>query len=133
MKLRAVKALKYQTRRLLPGDEFEAASNRDARLLLAIKKAEKVREPADVPPPSPVVAAKIAASVAPATLATPPASAASVGAMSTAAIPAATQQAPADRDLAAARADYEKALGRKPYHGWDIAMLRSRIATAKTA
>lgn len=63
-KLRATKEFRYSTRRLLPGDVFEASS-RDARLLLAVRKAEVVREPAIVPPPPPEVAAKIAAVVLP--------------------------------------------------------------------
>lgn len=32
-----------------------------------------------------------------------------------------------DSDLEQARADYRDALGRRPYHGWDTAMLRAKI------
>ena len=40
----------YQTRRLMPGDAFQA-NDRDARLLIAIKKARAEREPGEVPAP----------------------------------------------------------------------------------
>jgi hypothetical protein len=33
-------------------------------------------------------------------------------------------------DLAALRADYERVLGKKPFHGWDAAALREKIAAA---
>lgn len=35
--------------------------------------------------------------------------------------------------LRGARADYEAALGKKPYHGWDAAGLREKIEAAKAA
>lgn len=108
--MKATKALTYNTRRLLPGDTFEAVSSRDARVLKAIRKAEQVRPQADVPPPSPAVAARIAAAVAPG-----------------------QSTAPAvDDDLVKARTEYRDALGRPPFHGWDAATLREKIAAAKT-
>lgn len=42
----AVKAMRYAGRDLMPGDEFEPQSDRDARLLRAIGKA-KVANPVD--------------------------------------------------------------------------------------
>jgi hypothetical protein len=63
MNLRATKQFRYDTRRLLPGDVFEASS-RDARILLATRKVERVRDAAVVPPPPPAVAAKIASTFA---------------------------------------------------------------------
>lgn len=49
-KLFATKSFSYATRRLLPGDSFEA-NNRDARILVAIGKAKPVREAGTLPPP----------------------------------------------------------------------------------
>jgi len=49
-KLSALKSFSYATRRLLPGDTFEA-NNRDARILVAIGKAREVREAGTLPPP----------------------------------------------------------------------------------
>ena len=34
-------------------------------------------------------------------------------------------------DLEQLRAEYQAALGKKPYHGWDAATLREKIAEAK--
>jgi hypothetical protein len=114
VKLRAVKNLSYNTRRLLAGEEFEA-NDRDAKILIGIKKARAVRQPAAVPPPPPAVAAKIAAAVA------PPAPPSDQGEK----INASTD------DLAAARAAYREAFGKAPFHTWDAATLREKIA-AKT-
>lgn len=58
-KLIATKPLTYATRRLLPGDEFEAQRGH-ARVLIGIKKARRADEMrADVPPPPPEVVAKV--------------------------------------------------------------------------
>lgn len=35
-------------------------------------------------------------------------------------------------DLAAARREYEETVGRRPYHGWDVAELRSRANNYRT-
>lgn len=104
VKMRATRPLRYETRRLVAGDEFEV-DRRHVKVLKAIKKAEVVRAPAVVPPPSPVVAEKIAAAVAPV----------STG------------------DLAALRAEYESVVGRKPFLGWGETVLREKIAAARTA
>lgn len=34
-------------------------------------------------------------------------------------------------DLEQLRAEYQAAIGKKPYHGWDAAVLREKIAEAK--
>lgn len=52
MRLICTKSMTYNTRRLLPGDQFDAAKPADARLLIAIGKAEyatkeAVKAPAD--------------------------------------------------------------------------------------
>jgi len=101
MKLLAVKSLKYNTRRLLPGDEFEVEKPRDARLLLATKRVRKVEAAPSVDLPTPVP---------------------------TPVVEAAT---PAPEDLAAIRAEYEAAVGRKPFHGWNAETLREKIAAHK--
>jgi hypothetical protein len=38
----------------------------------------------------------------------------------------------ASEELRAARADYEAVVGKKPFHGWDVATLRDKIQVAKT-
>jgi hypothetical protein len=105
MRLKALRPMTYATRRLLPGDVFEAKSRRDHRVLLATRKVEAMREPASVPPPPPAVAKKIAEAVAP----------------------------PADDDLSALRAEYERAVGRRPFMGWDAATLREKMAAAASS
>jgi hypothetical protein len=39
--LKAVKPLKYRTRRLLPGDDFRVKNEREARVLVGLRKAER--------------------------------------------------------------------------------------------
>jgi hypothetical protein len=39
---------------------------------------------------------------------------------------------PAGDNLSALRQEYEAAVGRRPYHGWDAAELRSRMNTYRT-
>lgn len=39
--------------------------------------------------------------------------------------------APAGEDIAGVRAEYEKAVGKKPFNGWDIPTLKAKIAEAK--
>ncbi len=135
MMMRATKALTYNTRRLLPGDEFEVTKPRDVRVLKAIRKAVEVREPVDLAPPTAEQAAVIAAAVAP----TQPADTAMQGPP--------TPQDPLDHDgdghkggstapaggddLKAARAEYEAVLGKRPFPGWDLATLQEKIAAHK--
>lgn len=56
----ALKALKYASKHLQPGDEFEARGTRDARLLIAIRKADFALAPAE-PLAAPVAADAIPA------------------------------------------------------------------------
>lgn len=53
--MRAEKTMRYGTRRLLAGDEFDAMCDRDARVLEALKKASRLKEraPVYVPPVPP--------------------------------------------------------------------------------
>lgn len=108
MKLLAVKSLKYNTRRLLPGDEFEVEKPRDARLLLATRRVRKVEAAPVAPPVEPLV---------PAPTPVPP--------------PVVEAAAPAPEDLSAVRAEYEATVGRKPFHGWNAETLREKIAAHK--
>lgn len=55
----ALKSFSYATRRLMPGQAFQASSQ-DARLLVAIKKAREEREPSAIAPPPAQLVAKIA-------------------------------------------------------------------------
>ena len=114
MKLVATREFSYATRRLLPGDTFEA-SDRDGKLLIAVKKAQKGRPDADVPTPRPGLIAKAAAAVA-TTVKTEsdPQPAAAVD--------------PAGDELTALRAQYEAVIGKKPFNGWDADKLRQKIA-----
>ena len=59
MRLIATKEFRYDTRMLAPGDVFHA-NERDARLLVGIKKAKESREPGEIAPPPASVAEKIA-------------------------------------------------------------------------
>lgn len=109
----ATKPLTYATRRLLPGDEF-VARNRDARVLVAIRKAKPgegvVVEPKKKSAPKAKPKAK---------------------------------RNPLDHDgnnkaggavspeaMAKLRADYTEVLGKKPYNGWGAAELQRRIDEA---
>jgi hypothetical protein len=73
MMLVATKPFTYATRRMQAGDAFEA-SDRDARLLLAIKKARRAddRVPGQIPPPPATLVAKIVAPAVAASLPAPP-------------------------------------------------------------
>lgn len=129
-RMKATKSLTYRTRRLLadgnfeatsrlnPGDIFEVAKPRDIRVLKATRKAEELRPEAVVPAPPPRLATKIAAAFPPANV--QPAN-------------TAPPSDPAADDLKAARAEYEAALDKKPFHGWDAATLRAKIAEAKAS
>lgn len=59
MRLIATKEFRYDTRMLAPGDVFQA-NDRDARLLVGIKKAKESREPGKIDPPPAAVVQKIA-------------------------------------------------------------------------
>lgn len=142
--LRATQPMTYGTRRLQAGDRF-AAPERDARILLAIRKAERMRELGNVPPPPPAVVEKIAAAVAPrqesrapevAVPAEQPLNEGNATVVATGNAGSDGERAPMPAavtppDLMAARADYEQIFGKRPYHGWDAATLREKIGAAK--
>lgn len=90
----------YRDRELRAGDTIELP-RRDAALLVAARRARKVRE-----------------------------TAASVDVTPAASTQQTTNAVTGDDELKAARADYEAALGKKAFHGWDVAALRSKIAEA---
>jgi len=60
MKMKALKSFSYNTRRLVPGEDFETKRDIDARLLEANKRAERVREIGELPPPPKAIVAKVA-------------------------------------------------------------------------
>lgn len=139
------KRMRYGTRRLLPGDMFEA-SRRDARVLVAVRKAREVRGEANVPAPPPELAEKIAtattlsqtaaavatAPVVPTVPSLPPVT--PVEPAAAVAPPASTPPArtpPAD-DLGALRAAYEAKVGKRPFMGWDAEELKRRMTAAAT-
>lgn len=80
----ATRSLTYATRRLKAGDYFTARSDKDARILVAIRKARSApaREPGSV----------------------------------------------VESDLAALRSEYEAAIGKRPFMGWDAEKLREKLA-----
>lgn len=128
MRLVATREFKYSTRRLLPGDEFEA-SNRDGRLLVAIRKARPVRTTGTLPAPPPAVAKKIEAATAPVVPPNDP---------NPPALPPNDPNPPtpppaASDDVKVLREEYEAVLGRKPFPGWNAQTLRDRIAAAKVS
>lgn len=97
----ATKPLKYGTRRLMPGDPFEASA-RDARLLIAVKKAREgdARETAELPPIPPALKKKVSTPLV-------------------------------DEPLTALRTEYKAIVGRAAYHGWGVDDLKQRIADAR--
>jgi hypothetical protein len=134
----ATKPFSYGSRRLLPGDEFEARTARDRKVLIAAKKAKDLdtRVPGRLPPPPQELVDKILGA-APSTLAAP-------------VEPPQTPRDPLDHDgdgrkggsstadgdpdeLKRLRQDYEAHLGKKPFYGWDAETLRSKIAEATRA
>lgn len=118
IKLRATKTLRYGTRRLLPGDVFEVARPHDARILKAIRKAEDHVEIEDSPMQAPAAP-------------TPPAPPRDPldhdgdGAKGGSVAP------PKTEDLVPLRTEYEAAIGRRPFMGWDADTLRQKIANHK--
>jgi hypothetical protein len=112
-KLIATKALTYATRRLLPGDEF-VARNRDARVLVAIRKAKpgegvviddpkkksaKRRHPLDHDANGKKGGSKVA---------------------------------DGDKEaLATLRATYKEVVGKNAFNGWDATELQKRIGDHK--
>jgi hypothetical protein len=120
VKARAVTALSYSTRRLQAGDVFEGEASH-VEALIRIGKAERIREPADVPAPPARVAERIRAAIKPAE-------------------PPQPQEQPLSPVLAPTpngdernllRAEYLRLTGRNAFPGWTIALLREKIEAAQ--
>lgn len=99
--LKAVKALKYRTRRLLPDDDFRVKSEREARVLVALGKAVR-NDNAN---------RKVALDDARAKVGLGPISADS-------------------DDIKVWRDKYAEKLGKRPFNGWSIEQLKEKIAEA---
>lgn len=135
-KMIAIDRMRYGTRRLLPGDEFECKPA-EARIWVAIKKAKEapLRPPVPLAPPPAALTRRVPRPAAE-TLPPPPppvVEADPAHAESQPETPTA-DEAPetiADADLAATREEYQTKLGKRPFHGWDAAELRRRIAEAE--
>lgn len=105
-KLVATKGLRYATRRMMAGDEFEA-SNRDARLLVAIGKARPARVPGTIGAPPVAILQKVKNGIGQ------------------------TKSSDGDKDaLNKLRADYQMLVGKKPFAGWKVDELQRRIDEA---
>ncbi len=87
------------------GDTFASRRPLDRKILVGIKKAVDLRTPGAVPPPPAAVSEGLAA-ITPATV------------------------SDVDAELKALRDEYAEKVGKKPYHGWDAAALRDKIAAA---
>jgi len=101
----AIKSMTYATRRLLPGDPFQAKPT-DARILVGIKKAREDRQPGTIAPPPPLVTKQIAEAV--------------------------TANTSAD-EMRALRDEFERVIGTKPLNFWKADTLREKIAAAATS
>jgi len=97
----ATKMLTYNNRRLVPGEDFEAKSQRDLKVLLATRKAKAKRQTGEVPAPPEDVSKKIGAVTS-----TP------------------------EEELTQARAAYKEKFDKQPFYGWDVATLREKIEAA---
>ena len=120
MKLIALKEMRYDTRRLLPGDEFEATTPHGRLLIAARKAADPLkRDIGKVASPSPAVLKKASEVVDSTPPATPPSN--SEGSVTPASLH------PAGETLDTLRAEYTALVGKKPFNGWDVETLRTKI------
>lgn len=106
MDMIAKTAFPYASRRLLAGDTFQARGRSDARVLVALGRAEYAVKGA------------------------------SASAMPTPAAQDADPPPPggtADPSVATLRAQYEELFGKKPFNGWDAATLSAKISEKSTA
>lgn len=132
MKLIALKPLRYKTRRLLAGDEFDAPE-RDAKVLIAVKRARDPadRRPGKLPPPPPEVIAAVP-EVAAEPLEAAPAGKADHVEMDAAPVVDHPEPLDPDAEKDRLRADAE-ALGIDVDGRWGVARLHEEIATAKVS
>lgn len=108
--VRATTDFSYATRRLKAGDTI-VVSERDAKILTGIKKAELLREPAHIPAPPASLQRRLSqldhdGNGKPG---------GSTGA--------------ADH-MRALREEYQRVVGKRPFSGWDEATLREKMAAA---
>lgn len=99
--LKAIKPLKYRTRQLLPGQDFRVKNEREARVLVALKKAERNANPNR----------NVALDDARAKVGLTPLSKDS-------------------DDIKVWREKYFDTFGKRPFNGWSIAQLKEKIAEA---
>jgi len=96
----ATKGFKYMTRRLLPGDVFEAKNAVEAMILTRVRNVAAVPKRAKRPQLDHDHNGTEGGSASPA------------------------------EDLTALRAEYREKLGKNPFNGWDAATLLAKIADA---
>lgn len=115
-RLIATKSMRYATRRLQAGDVFEAKP-RDARLLIAVKKARAERAPGKIAPPPAELVKKAAKR--------DPFDHDNNGA------PGGSTSGGSGEDMTALRKEYTEKMGKRAFPGWDAAELRRRMAAAE--
>jgi hypothetical protein len=124
----ATKMLTYNNRRLVPGEDFEAKSHRDMKVLLATRKAKVKREEAEVPVPPAAIAAKIADATDPGRPV--PSHGSGPGDPAPELRPADLPPVVVEGELAIVRAEYEAKIGKRPYWNWSVAELREKMDQA---
>lgn len=117
MRFKVLKKTKYRTRRLLPGDEMEFDQKRDSRhwrtALVARGFIEPIREPVALAAPPRRLLAQLDHDGN--------------------GKPGGSSSPAPNPELAAARLEYETKLGKRPFPGWSVDILRARIAAADEA
>lgn len=101
VELIAVKPLKYRTRMMVPGQNFRVKNEREARVLVHLKRAERV-DNADRYVALDDARAKVG-------------------------LPALSK---VTEDINALRVEYLGKIGRRPFNGWDAETLKEKIASA---
>lgn len=138
VKLIALDRMRYGTRRLLAGDEFEAKPS-EAKIWVLLKKAKEapLRPPVPLAPPPAALTRRVPRPAAETPPPPPPPAAVVEADLAAPAEPQPeppTDEAPetaADADLAATREEYQIKVGKRPFHGWDVEELRRRISEAE--
>lgn len=125
VKLVALDRMRYKTRRLLPGDDFECKPA-EAKIWVLLKKAKEApkRPPVPLAPPPAALTRRVPRHVETPTPPSGPSPEPAPGAEE------AHVEAASD-ELAATREEYQTKLGKRPFHGWDVEELRRRISEAE--
>ena len=110
----ALRPFRYANRALVAGEDFEAKGRTDAKILSGIGKA-RVRE-REMPTATEIKFV--------------PADPMKTSVEDTH-IPAPAGTTDID-EISQARAEYAEVVGRRPFHGWDVAALREKIAAHKS-